>query len=92
VKQYRYVIAASDGTSHDFSRRAAYQEQVYDDLPSLLDDGWRPVRETPMGNGQWHYKGKVYEYPLVLILLEKDGGERGREGPMELAMEREGRA
>jgi hypothetical protein len=32
-----------------------------------------------MANGHWHDKGKVYEYPLVLILLDRDSAGAGRE-------------
>ncbi|RUL87778.1 hypothetical protein [Tautonia sociabilis] len=39
-------------------------------LPSLLADGWRPVRETPFNAAQ----GTT---PTVLILLERDGKGRG---------------
>jgi hypothetical protein len=45
----------------------------------LLEDGWRPVRETPLGRGQWLVgtpkKPQLLEFPLVLILLKKDGEE-----------------
>lgn len=81
AKQYRYVIVASDGISHDLwpdwqeYRRldAAIDEEENEDgiwetratLPQLLADGWRPVRETPMGGGT---DNSAY----ALVLLEKD--------------------
>jgi hypothetical protein len=70
MRQYRYVIAASDGTSHDFARHEQFEDTTYD-LPELLADGWRPVRETPMGAGTWKAAGEATSYALVLILLEK---------------------
>jgi hypothetical protein len=70
MRQYRYVIAASDGTSYDFVRHEQFEDLTYD-LPELLADGWRPVRETPMGSGTWKADGEPATYALVLILLEK---------------------
>ena len=70
MRQYRYVIAASDGTSYDFARHEKFEEPIFD-LPELLADGWRPVRETPMGSGTWKADGGDVTYALVLILLEK---------------------
>ena len=70
MRQYRYVIAASDGTSYDFARHEKFEEPIFD-LPELLADGWRPVRETPMGSGTWQVNGEQLTYALVLILLEK---------------------
>ena len=70
MRQYRYVIAASDGTSHDYARHEPFEDQSFD-LPELLADGWRPVRETPMGQASWQTDSKHTPYALVLILLEK---------------------
>jgi hypothetical protein len=70
MRQYRYVMAASDGTSFDFARHGHYEADSFD-LPELLADGWRPVRETPMGQGTWMVDGQPVTYALVLILLEK---------------------
>ena len=70
MRQYRYVIAASDGTSYDYARHEQFEDLTYD-LPELLADGWRPVRETPMGSGTWKSGGDVNTYALVLILLGK---------------------
>jgi hypothetical protein len=69
MRQYRYVMAASDGTSYDFTRHDHFASDSFD-LPALLADGWRPVRETPMGEGTWIVDGEPVEYALVLILLE----------------------
>jgi hypothetical protein len=70
VRQYRYVVAASDGTSYDYARREQFAQRAFD-LPELLADGWRPVRETPMGAGAWPTGGQSAACALVLILLEK---------------------
>jgi hypothetical protein len=70
MRQYRYVIAASDGTSYDYARHEQFEDPTFD-LPELLADGWRPVRETPMGQGTWLSDGEPATYALVLILLEK---------------------
>ena len=70
MRQYRFVIAASDGTSYDFARHDHFESDTFD-LPELLADGWRPVRETPMGEGTWIVDGEPVEYALVMILLEK---------------------
>jgi hypothetical protein len=70
MRQYRYVIAASDGTSYDYARHEKFEEPIFD-LPELLADGWRPVRETPMGSAAWKVEGEPVAYGLVLILLEK---------------------
>ena len=70
MRQYRYVMAASDGTSYDFARHDLFATEFFD-LPELLADGWRPVRETPMGEGTWLVDGEPTTYALVLILLEK---------------------
>ena len=70
MKQYRYVIAASDGTSYDFARHDHFTGDTFD-LPELIADGWRPVRETSMGQGVWQLDGKPVTYGLVLVLLEK---------------------
>jgi hypothetical protein len=70
MRQYRYVIAASDGTSHDFTRHEQFMAMCFD-LPELLADGWKPVRETPMGQGTWFVDGEPTTFALVLILLEK---------------------
>ena len=37
MRQYRYVIAASDGTSYDFARHEQFEDLTYD-LPELLAD------------------------------------------------------
>jgi hypothetical protein len=71
MKQYRYVLVAGDGASYDLSRKeACFTEES--DLGGLLEQGWRPVRETPIGHGQWYVGRKLMEYPVALILLEKD--------------------
>lgn len=84
MRQFRYVIAAGDGTSHDFTRHDLFASDTFD-LPALLADGWRPVRETPMGEGTWLLNGKPRAFGLVLILLEKKvpGAKKGEEKKLE---------
>ncbi len=82
MREYRYVMAASDGTSYDFARRDQFLSQCFD-LPELLASGWKPVRETPMGPGTWIVDGEATTFALVLILLEKKSAENkpsGRKG------------
>ena len=74
-KEYRYVVAASDGTSYDYARRDFFEAQCFD-LPELLAQGWKPVRETRMGQGVWAVGGEPQTYALVLILLEKEFPDR----------------
>jgi len=70
MRQYRYVMAASDGTSYDYARHDQFLEPCFD-LSELLADGWKPVRETPMGQGTWLVDGEPQTFALALILLEK---------------------
>ena len=91
MKRYRYVLVSSNGYSHDLAREAAFlpfeyilgdpdKTQVHD-LPALLQKGWLPVRETPMGgNGSNHGGG----YSFSLVLLEK---EKPDEPPMAQAVQ-----
>lgn len=44
LSQYCYVIVGADGYS-----RLVGKAPGADVLTRLLQDGWRPVRETPMG-------------------------------------------
>jgi hypothetical protein len=68
----KYVLLASDGTSHDLSRRQVFSETVFD-LPDLLDQGWQPVRETAIGQGPFYNPdgSPLGVYSVALILLEK---------------------
>ena len=83
MKRYRYVIVSSNGYSHDLAREAAFwpyesllgggdKSQMHD-LPALLQKGWQPVRETPMGGNGSNQSGGGYSFSLVL--LEKDKPE-----------------
>jgi hypothetical protein len=71
--QCKFVLLASDGTSHDLSRRKVFSETVFD-LPDLLDQGWRPKRETPLGQGPFYNPdgSPLGVYSVALILLEKE--------------------
>jgi hypothetical protein len=71
MKEYRYVIVASDGTSHDLADRKVYSNDFHA-LPDLLEDGWQPVREIPIGPGQWFVGEHLVNFPLALILLERE--------------------
>jgi hypothetical protein len=74
MRQYRYVVAASDGTSYDFARHDKFEDACYD-LTELLADGWKPVRETPMGQAAPPTDGEPRACALVLVLLEKKFAE-----------------
>jgi len=73
VKRYCYVIV--ENSEEDFaayivgSGDAELDADAYNEdsnaLALLLQDGWKPVRETPMGGAE---KGML----CSLVLLEKD--------------------
>jgi hypothetical protein len=79
MKRYRYVIVCSTGYSHDLAREAAFQPypsllgggESTHDLPALLQKGWHPVRETPMGGNGSNHAGGAYSFSLVLLEKEK---------------------
>lgn len=71
MKQFCYVVALTDGTNC-YTRLLASGTQSpeerdweEDNLGRLLQAGWSPVRETPMG-------GANGSYAYSLILLAKD--------------------
>jgi len=69
MKQFCYVIVNNAG--HSWLALAplepeANREQSPPVLPGLLQDGWLPVRETPMGGG-------TSQLAHSLILMEKTG-------------------
>jgi hypothetical protein len=67
MKQFCYVIVNNAGHSWitlNGADTSAPREQVAPILPQLLQEGWEPVRETPMGGGTSHLAHS-------LILLEK---------------------
>jgi hypothetical protein len=76
----KFILLASDGTSHDLSRRAVFTETVFD-LPDLLDQGWRPVREAPIGQGPFFrsdgFPLGVYSVALILLETEEAADARG---------------
>jgi hypothetical protein len=71
MKQYCYVLVLSNGVEHWTRVVGRSTEEVEEpnwdknNLTHLLQHGWRPARESPMGGGQG-----LYAYTLVL--LEKD--------------------
>lgn len=76
MNRYRFVILNNAG--HSWLAQSAEDianptEQPPTVLPQLLEDGWTPVRETPMGGGA---------SPLAhsLILLEKSADRVTRRG------------
>jgi hypothetical protein len=79
MKRYRYVIVCSNGKSHDLAREGAFNpfESLLGssdksfDLPELLQKGWHPVRETPMGGNGSNHGGGGYSFSLVLLEKEK---------------------
>ena len=70
MKQYCYVLVVSNGFSCWTRLLARGGEPIgernwdEDNLNRLLQEGWRPVRETPMGDNS--------SYAYSLVLLEKD--------------------
>ena len=63
MKKYCYVVVGSNGFSLSLRDLADTKDQ-WNQLPMMLEDGWTPLREIPMGsgpNGAW-----------CLILLEKE--------------------
>jgi hypothetical protein len=81
MRQFRYVIVSSLGANIDLSQGAAkvasgffqkmwYHDEQFQDLQSLLEEGWRPVRETAMGGGG-AAGGAVIAFALVLLEREE---------------------
>lgn len=77
---FRYVILATNGRSWSaFDCQEAYDAANADDgdedcvfvLPRLLREGWRPVRETPIGDS----------YALVLLSKEPEAATNGAPRP-----------
>ncbi|QDV35171.1 hypothetical protein [Tautonia plasticadhaerens] len=66
-REFQYVILDYNGVSWLVRDNATERGPG---LPSLLADGWKPVRETP-----FHSESSVT--PYVLILLERDHKDRG---------------
>lgn len=76
MKQFCYVVLNNAG--HSWAMLTAADVKTPKDqnasvLPQLLQDGWLPVRETPMGGGT---------SPLAhsLILLEKEDKAKAARG------------
>jgi hypothetical protein len=69
MKQYRYVVMNNAGHSWAMLNvgETAGGEQNGTLLPQLLQEGWVPVRETPMGGG-------TSQLAHSLILLEREDG------------------
>jgi hypothetical protein len=68
MKQFCYVIMNNAG--HSWLALTAADADTPKDtsvpiLPQLLDQGWEPVRETPMGGG-------TSQLAHSLLLLERD--------------------
>jgi len=81
MKRYRYVIVCSDGYSHDLAREASFypyesligggDKSQMNDLPALLQKGWQPICETPMGGNGSNHAGGGYSFSLVVLEKEK---------------------
>jgi hypothetical protein len=75
MTQTKYVILAHNGTSHDCSRRKPFMssDDAHFDLAELLEQGWRPVHETPLGScNLYDAEWQAWGYSCVLIRLTKD--------------------
>lgn len=72
MTRYRYVIVCSNGCSHDLDREATFYPHGLGaatryDLPELLENGWVPVREMPMGG----VGDMAVGYSLILLAKGK---------------------
>ena len=69
MKQYRYVVINNAGHSWSVMSAAEVTSEAKDQngtlLPQLLQEGWAPVRETPMGGG-------TSQLAHSLVLLERE--------------------
>jgi hypothetical protein len=69
MKQYRYVVINNAGHSWAVMSAADLSTDLKDQngtlAPQLLQEGWVPVRETPMGGG-------TSQLAHSLVLLEKE--------------------
>lgn len=74
MKMYKYVrVTYFGGESQEVDGEAFRTTKKPNDLNRLLEEGWRPVRETVI---PYQYRGWFvnWHYPLVLVLLEKEAG------------------
>ena len=85
MKQYCYAIVDSQGYSRTLAESYEHgmdEERDYE-LPQLLRDGWRPVREIPMGTEtdvERDMDGANVDtrsYVLILLEREEDGEAAG---------------
>lgn len=53
MNELRYVVGSQDGRSWLLQGDEAYNNNVDQNavMPQLLKDGWRPMRERPLGEG-----------------------------------------
>jgi hypothetical protein len=53
MSEYRYVVVSHDGRSWLLQGDEAYDSNVDQNsvMPKLFQDGWRPMRERPLGEG-----------------------------------------
>jgi hypothetical protein len=65
---YLYVIVDTYGRCWEVKDG---DTELLEGLPALLQQGWRPVRETP-------FAGSSGIDAYILILLERDSGPAGR--------------
>jgi hypothetical protein len=78
MKEYCYVLVRNDGSSYLLPENQSEQQALYTDmarlfvLPRLLREGWKPVRETPMGKYEFRGFLRRYCFSFDLVLLERD--------------------
>jgi hypothetical protein len=69
MKQYRYVVINNAGHSWAVMSASELSADMKDQngtlVPQLLQEGWVPVRETPMGGG-------TSQLAHSLVLLERE--------------------
>ncbi len=79
MKKYKYVRIGFSGESREVDGNLLHlsiekNDPLPNDLNRLLEQGWRPVRETVVDFHYWRWF-KKWHYPCIFILLEKEVGE-----------------
>jgi hypothetical protein len=80
MNMYKYVRLGMSGESVEVNGdRLHMSDDRRKDLNRLLEEGWRPIRETVI---EWSYRHwfRTIRYPLIFIVLEKEIGPSGEAG------------
>ena len=80
--QYRYIVVElRDGGSwhlygdNDRPRDKPYPTEALGVLPALLEEGWTPVREIPVGTANIGMMRNDAQAYCLVLLSKDDGGE-----------------